>query len=62
MAKAVLTFRDGLREAEGLRAEQENASRAAEERRRAAEARRSALSSLISRPPMRLWRNDSRSG
>ena len=47
MAKAVLTFRDGLADADRLRGEQQKASEEAEERRRAAEARRNALTSLI---------------
>ncbi|MGE5538705.1 MAG: methyl-accepting chemotaxis protein [Gemmatimonas sp.] len=49
MAKAVLTFREGLAEAERLRTEQEKARVAADEARRNAEARRSELTALIDR-------------
>ncbi|HTI88053.1 MAG TPA: HAMP domain-containing methyl-accepting chemotaxis protein [Alphaproteobacteria bacterium] len=47
MATAVLTFREGLSEAERLRGEQDQARIAADEARRAAEQRRTALSTLI---------------
>jgi methyl-accepting chemotaxis protein len=47
MATAVLTFREGLAEAERLRGEQDKARVAADEARGAAEQRRTALSTLI---------------